>query len=511
MKEHSTIFIFIILMFISLTSTCNKSLNTLPEIEKAKEQKWINLVSNGDQEFQKMYWAGWKNAIRLYERALKLKKDERIKQKLFFSLLLLAIREKKFDVRNDEYIKKAEELLSGLNPKTFNIYLDISKRIVNAPGLSEKFKIQKFSETSPEVVKKNIEFLKTNSKTDYLYYFYLLYFGQYASGQEFEKYNIESERFLSDFPYSNLKIEIGGSSYDLYKMLEKFPDFIELILLQADQLYRTGKYTEAESRYRFILEINSKVPSAFTGIGSIYFWLELYDEADYNYNQALAITPYFSKALFGKAMCKHYAGEFEISNDILSELIEKQPLYHGEAYYYMALNHYNLKNNNEVKKNIEKAISFIPNSTDLNAFAGIFYYYLKDLKKAKFHLKKVFKHGVHHADAYFYTGLIAMTEKKPAENYFTSAARYYWEDIERQQIKLNRVENLSLNEKLKIKLKAKRLKRLKNTAKDSIEKLTIIIKFFESANRSFSKISDFLIKIKNQYQYFSRPGSKQTP
>lgn len=498
-------------MFISLTSTCNKSLNTLPEIENAKEQKWINLVSNGDREFQKMYWAGWKNAIRLYERALKLKKDERIKQKLFFSLLLLAIREKKFDVRNDVCIKKAEKLLSGLNSKIFKIYLDISKRIVNAPGLSEKFQIQKSPITTRDIINKNILLLKTNSKTDYLYYFYLLYFGQYASSQEFEKYTIESKRFLSDFPYSNLKIEIGGSSYDLDKTLEKFPDFIELILLQADQLYRTGKYTEAKSRYRFILEINSRVPSASTGIGSIYFWLELYDEADYNYNQALTIAPYFSKALFGKAMCKHYVGEFEMSNDILSELIEKQPLYHGEAYYYMALNHYNLKNNNEVKENIKKAMSFIPNSTDLNAFAGIFYYYLKNLKKAKLHLKKVFEHGVHHADAYFYTGLIAMTEKKPAKNYFTSAARYYWEDIESQKVKLNRVETLSLNEKLKIKLKAKRLERLKNTTEDSIEKLTIIIKSFKSANRSFSRISDYLTKIKNQHQHFSRPGSKQTP
>lgn len=66
-----------------------------------------------------------------------------------------------------------------------------------------------------------------------------------------------------------------------------------------------------------------------------------------------------------------------------------------------------------MEENIEKAMSFVLHSTHLNAFAGIFYY-LKDLKKAKFHPGKVFRHRVHHPDAYSYAGLIALTEKKPA-------------------------------------------------------------------------------------------------
>ena len=490
-------FILAFLMFILLTSGCQKSISTHPEAEAPDITEWREWVSAGDREFQKMYWAGWHNAIPIYEKAWAAIQDESLRETLFFSYLLLAIREKEFDVRNKGILEKAEKLLAETNSMNLGIYLDIARRIVMSPGLSEKYQIQQFPDISPETLKKNITFLKSKSNTDYFYYFYLNYLSRYGGNPELKTAILERDRFFSRFPKSNLGISLGDIQYNPEKKLEKFPDFIELILLHAEQLYRTGKFSEAESKYQFILKINPKVPSAFTGIGSIYFWLELYEEAQRNYERALAITPYFSKAMFGIAMCQHFLGKFGLSNDTLSRLIENQPLYHGEAYYYTALNYFNSKNNIEVNNNIEKAMSFIPDSTELNAFAGIFYYYLKNVKKAKSHFQRVFKHRVHLPDVYFYFGLIALTEKKPADNYFLSAARYYWEELKNQQMKLDRINGLELNEKLKDKLRSKRLQRIRDNSRDSLNKLDRILTGFTTTKKAFSRISEFYRKIES--------------
>lgn len=499
-NKNLALAVVITLMGPLLAYRCGRPPKISPEVEKQKQQKWEYLKQVGDREFHKMYWAGWHKAIPLYESAWEIKKDDQLKQKLFFSYLLLAIREKEFDVFNLESLNKAEILLAEDHSKNLHIYLDIASQIVSAVGLSDKFEIQKTPSTPPEKVEKNISFLKGNSGTDYFYYFYLHYLGHQGGDREWSKYNLERDRFSSEFPESNLRIALGGSCFDLEKALDKSPDFIELLLLQADQLYQAGQYAQARSRYQSILEINPRVPSAFTGIGSIYFWMELYDEAEYHYDRALAITPNFSKALFGKAMCQHYLGEFDLSNALLLRLIENQPLYHGEAYFYRALNHFNLKNNRAVKENIEKAMTFTPDSTDLNAFAGIFYYYLKDVKRAKLHLQKVFEHRVHHPDAYFYSGCIALTEKKPPDDFFIAAARYFWEQLENQQTKLDRVDKLDIKEKLKNKLRANRLRRLKENARDSLEKLNKILMVSKGAKKTFSQISEFYLKIKNLQQ-----------
>jgi tetratricopeptide (TPR) repeat protein len=495
MKHHCAAFILVLMLLITATPTCHKSFNSTPETEESKDQKWMNLISNGDREFQKMYWAGWNNAIPLFENAVEIKQDEHMKEKLFFSYLLLAIREKEFDVRNEAILKKARRLLNETNSKNLDIYMDIAERIVMSPGLSENYQTQKFADISPEMLKENITFLKSKANTDYFYYFYLNYLSRYGRNPELKTAILERERFFSRFPESNLGISLGDIQYNPEKKLEKFPDFIELILLQAEQLYRSGKFAEAESKYQFILEINPKVPSACTGIGSIYFWLELYEEAQKNYEQALTITPYFSKAIFGIAMCQHFMGKFSLSNDTLSRLIENQPLYHGEAYYYKALNYFNLKNNIEVNINIDKAMSFIPDSTELNAFAGIFHYYLKNVKKAKSHFQQVFKHRIHLPDVYFYSGLIALKEKKQADNYFFSAARYYWEELKNQQMKLDRIGGLGLNEKLKNKLRSRRLQRIRDNSRDSLTKLDRILTGLKTTKNTFSRISGFYRKI----------------
>ena len=504
MKQKTTASIFILLTSLFITSVCKKSVITRPGARETKSERWADLISKGDREFEKMYWAGWNMAISHYEKAWKISRDENLKQRLFFSYLLLAMREKEFHVRNEEVLNKAEKLLTESNSNELDIiYLDIARRTVMTPGLWEKFQSQQLPEISRETIKRNIAFLKANSHTDYRFYFYLDYLGRYGGNEELKKNIRERDRFLKEFPESNLRVSLGDSQYQLEQMLDKYPDFIELIMIQADQFYRTGKYSRARSGYRSVLEINPRMPFAHTGLGSIFFWLELYDEAENCYNQAMAITPNFSRALFGKAMCKHYLDRFEQSNAILTQLLESQPLYHGEAYFYRALNHFNLKKNNQVKKNIQTAMTFIPDSIDLNAFAGIFYYYLKDLKKAKSHLQKVFEHRIHHPDAAFYTGLIALKEKKPADTYFITAARYYWDDLKKQKIKMDGVDNLDLKENLKNKLRVKRFQRLKENGRDSLEKLKKIMTVYTEVKETYYQISEFSQKIKNLVENLS--------
>jgi len=133
---HKVVFLFMIL-FIFINCGINKQ--KINHTLKENEIKFVELKEKGNKEFKKMYWAGWKNAIDNYDKALKIKNDNNIKQKLFYSLLLISIREKMFEVRNYNYLERAKKLLPEINNELNKIYLDIAREMVGTAFISEKY------------------------------------------------------------------------------------------------------------------------------------------------------------------------------------------------------------------------------------------------------------------------------------------------------------------------------------------------------------------------------------
>jgi len=495
---HKTVFL---LFFLFIFINCGINKQKINHTLKENEIKFVELKEKGNKEFKKMYWAGWKNAIDNYDKALKLKNDNNIKQKLFYSLLLISIREKMFEVRNYNYLERAKKLLPEIDNELNKIYLEIAQEIVDISLLSEKHKAHRW--VGFETFQKNLNLILKNINSDYLYYFYIEYLGNHATVKQFKQFVQERENFSKKYPESNLGIEFARISEDIEKKLEKYPDFIELILIQAEQLYRKGDFLQTEAKYKDIIKINYRVPAAHTGLGSIYFWLELYDEAIPYYNNALSINPCFSKALFGKAVSLHYKGNYEESNKMFSEIIEKQILYHGEAYYYTAFNNYYLKRYKEVDTNIKKAETYISDSIELNAFAGIFYYHSKKISKAETYFKKVLKQNNMHGDSYFYLGLIDLKRKKNEIAFvkFHNAARFFLLSINRIEEKLQNVKNLKVSEIYKKKRKQKLKKYLKNIIKSNMESLLEIISVYKNGkNPKLKQINTIFNEIKNKYE-----------
>lgn len=495
---HKVVFLFIFL-FIFLNCGINKQ--KINHTLKENEVKFVELKEKGNKEFKKMYWAGWKNAIDNYDKALKIKNDNNIKQKLFYSLLLISIREKMFEVRNYNYLERAKKLLPEIDNELNKIYLEIAREIVDLSFLSEKHKAHRWKDS--KIFQKNLNLILKNVNSDYLYCFYIEYLGNHATAKQFKQFTQDRKNFSKKYPDTNLGVEFAQIPEDIEKKMEKYPDFIELILIQAEQLYRKGDFLQTEAKYKDIIKINYRVPAAHTGLGSIYFWLELYDEAIPYYNDALSINPCFSKALFGKAVSLHYKGNYEESNRMFSEMIEKQTFYHGEAYYYTALNNYYLNKYKEIDMNIIKAEAYMPDSIELNAFAGIFYYHSKKISKAETYFKKVLEQNNMHGDSYFYLGLIDLKRKKNEIAFvkFYNAAKFFLQSINRIEEKLQNVKNLKVSEIYKKKRRQKLKKYLKNIIKSNMESLLEIITVFKNGkNPKLKHINTIFNEIKSKYK-----------
>ncbi|MEN8223685.1 MAG: hypothetical protein ABFR36_10595, partial [Acidobacteriota bacterium] len=83
-KKYIVFFLLIISLIVTGCSYYARNI-TKTEQEINRENRFKELELNGDNEFNKMYWTGWTNAIRIYEAALRIKDSGTVREKMFFA------------------------------------------------------------------------------------------------------------------------------------------------------------------------------------------------------------------------------------------------------------------------------------------------------------------------------------------------------------------------------------------------------------------------------------------
>ncbi len=388
----------------------------------ARPEEFRLLVEQGAREFAKMYWAGWKNAAGFYEKALGLRSDASVRQKLFDSLLLTLLRELELNHSDEALFDKIKALLPSL-PARGNGALfpfvemmfrqsssKLSDRMAIAAAEWNKFK------TSP---------IPDDPTRDWKSYIHLVLVERW---REFEEARQAENDFLKRFTDTHLARFVDRSrlsEQQLDQLLAENPDFYELLLLRAANGLAVKKFQSAARDFLAALAAMPFYTEGYISLGNLYLRLDDEEQALAYYEDALKQAPTSGVALFGKGVCLSNLGRLDESSAVLKQTIEKQIFYHGEAYYYLAKNLYLQNRKQECRGFSESARSYIPDSVELNLLSGILYLEASQWPEAERDLRRVLEQNSQVADAHFYLGQIAWRagKKSDAPDHFLKAAR----------------------------------------------------------------------------------------
>jgi tetratricopeptide (TPR) repeat protein len=436
--------------------------NTVPDTEPG----FKSLIEHGDREFDKMYYMGWRNAVNFYKKALEIDKDNTdIKEKLFFAYFLEALREPLYFIDNNESLRQTHYWEDELNRSipTKNTFSDIVGYLVG-----EK------DPTSPEIAEASIQEIKKAADTDYKYFLYLKYAGLRLDILARQK---EADIFLGLYPSSNLRYFAQGTFDDLDITIEKYPDFFELLLVRGDMAFQTKDIEKARQDYLKTVGIYPGIPPAWYGLGNVYYEIGLVQKALEYYDEALKISPTHFGALYKKGVCLHDLQEYNESNNIM-DIVGKDALFEkGDAFYYKALNYFNLKNYRQVEVNIKIAESLIPDSFQLNILAGVFYYQTDRFPVSRLYFEKAKEISSDYPESYYYQGLMDLKDKKmkrAMENFYL-AGTYYKLLLEKEFQAIKYIDEKNYTPGLKLQVKRVQEKRLQEDAALSIQKLTVVL------------------------------------
>ena len=450
-----------------------------PEIKLLKEQ--------GDREFSKMHYVGWCNAVNLYKKALEFNDDSEIKEKLFFSYLLKALREPLYFIDNSESRREthhwAEELNWSITSK--NPFASIVEYLLG----------EKNPSSSPE----NTLEIKDAANTDYKYFLYLKYADLKMDLLERQK---EADIFLMQYSTSNLRYFAYGKFDDMNNTLEKYPDFFELLLLRGDLEYQTKDFENAMRDYLKVFELYRGVPPALYGIGNVYYDIGLVQKALEYYEETVKTRHDYFAALFKKGVCLHDLGRYDESNMVM-DIVSKDGIFEkGDAFYYKALNFFNLKNYQYVETNLKIAESIIPDSFPLNVLAGLFYYQTDRYVESRHYFGKAKKISGNYPECYYYQGLMDLKQQKmkTALENFLLAAVYYSDLLKEEYQKIQSIVAKNDTSEWKQRMKRFLEKRLEKDARNTIQKLESILAVFRNNHtKAIVKIRRTVQDIKENY------------
>ena len=119
---------FFPLVMVVLCFTISCSGPRLEPRPDAEADRIFQLRQQGDAEFAKMHWRGWKNAAGNYQEALAGRNEPELRRRLFTTYILLSLRETEMLLRDESWLRKAEELLPGIPAAPFTAYLAIAQK-----------------------------------------------------------------------------------------------------------------------------------------------------------------------------------------------------------------------------------------------------------------------------------------------------------------------------------------------------------------------------------------------
>jgi len=484
-----------LLIICTMLIQCGGSRNLAPVLNTIPETGWEFklLKEQGDREFAKMHYMGWYNAVNFYKKALALKNGStEIKEKLLFSYFLIALREPLYFIDNSKSRSEtffwAEELNRSIPAK--NPFSDIAKFLLGEEDPS-----------SPEITEARIQEIKNAADTDYKYFLYLKYA---ALRMDLLARQKEADTFLKLYPSSNLRYFANSQFNDMNITIEKYPDFFELLLVRGDLAYQAMDLENARRDYLKVLEIYRGIPPALIGVGNVYYDIGLVQTALEYYEEAFKTSQDHLSALFKKGVCLYDLGRYDESN-IVMEMVAKDGVFEkGDAFYYIALNYFNLKNFPRVETNIKTAESIIPDSFRLNVLAGLFYYQSDRYAESRAYFKKANEISSTYPECYYYLGLMDVKEQKmkTALENFLLAAVYYNGFLNDEHQAIEAIAERNYTPELKQRMKQLREKRLEEDARNTIQKLESVLDVFRNnEKKEIIEIRRIVQYIRDRYPF----------
>lgn len=391
------------------------------------------LRQQGDAEFAKMHWRGWKNAVAFYQEALAKQDEPELRQWLFTAYIFLSLRETELSFRNESWVQKAEKLLPQLTAEPFSTYLALAREELSHISLVRSGYTMPWK---PELENKTLSGMPKSVMSDYLR-LRLQHF--VTERDQVEELIAEEKEFRRLHGDSNLAVYLR--SWTLQEMDEKlaaFPDFAEMYKLRGDWHNSGKEYNAALADYRSALEAMPVMFKASNAMGTLYFSLEEYEPALLHYGETLEIDPLEPTAMFGRAICLSELWRYDESDLALREMIEKQTFYHGEANYYLAKNCYYRKRLEETRLYLNLAAAFIPDSPEMNMLSGLLYLDKGQTGPAALDFRKVLEQQPNHAEAWYFLGQAALLEKnyREARHHFQVAIENFRRELDDFDAKL---------------------------------------------------------------------------
>lgn len=335
------------------------------------------LVTGGDRYFSKMHLFGWRKAETCYSHAYQIKKSPELRDRLFLTRCLIAIREKDEQISNPGTDKKIDELEDfPKNPKQQLIF-DLVQRYDSAKVFRRKMALRALQKRYVDISLFDVE----RSPLDLYLYLYLLRHYTLDSGEYDERYarlldEKQIQRLVKQnsrnplFIYRDL---LGASPFE--KEIEnQYPQFAEFFLFQGDRYFKLKKYKNAFKCYEKALALLPRYTKAVNGVGNIYYFtVRNYEKALVLYQKTLDLDPRNPVALFGKGVSLHNLGRYRESMDVLDFMLKSQRMYHGEAYYFKAYNYFEMGLFDLARDKIDRAKVELPDSGEVHALSGRLY------------------------------------------------------------------------------------------------------------------------------------------
>jgi len=461
-------------MLVLLTASCaGPDLTPLLEAEAALAYR---LRQQGDVEFAKMHWRGWKNALGFYEESLGRNDDPDLRQRLFTLYILLSLRETELLYRDEAWLQKAERMLPRLPAAPCTAYLAMAQKKyyahpLNPGGFAHKtLELEKYPPARETV-------------SPLHHYLYLYYLRLTSTPETVEKVIAEEETFLKLHRDSNLAVFLRLFPADEKDAkLAAFPDFAEMHMLRGDWHSTGKKYQAALADYQRATEIMPVLYKARNAQAAICYALEEYEQALSHYGRTLEISPLEPTALFGRASCLSELRRLDESDQALREMIAKQTFYHGEANYYLAKNNYFRNLPAETRSHLDLAAAYIPDSPEMNMLSGLLYLDQGHPGRAAVDFRKVLEQQPDHAEAWYFLGQAALQEKKSREarSHFQAAIKNFRRELGEFDAKLAGMKNDGGSDPYQQNYYLKRLRKRGEYAREAIARL-------EPLQRTFSR------------------------
>jgi len=434
------------------------------------------LRQQGDAEFAKMHWRGWKNAAGYYQEALSKRDEAELRQRLFGVYILLSLRESELQYRNDSWLLLAEGLLPRVPPEPFLVYLAVARekmRNISLPRSGYSLS------GAPELEKKPLP-RETGSLLSH--YLYLQFLRLITTRDTTEKYIREEKDFLSLHGDSNLSVFMRlYTPQEKDEKLAAFPDFAEMYMLRGDGHSSGKKYQAALADYQRAAESMPVLYKARNAMAAICYSLEEYAQALLYYGQSLEIVPLEPTALFGRAICLSELRRYDESDRALHVMIEKQSFYHGEANYYLAKNCYYRNRPEETRSYLNLAAAYIPDSPELNMLSGLLYLDRGQPGPAAIDFRKVLEQQPQQAEAWYFLGQAALQKKKfrEARSHFQSAIENFRRELGEFDAKLAEMKIKEESDPYQRNYYLKRQRQRSAYAREAIERLAPLRQIFK--------------------------------